>query len=300
MLTNTNFRENGGVVSDKYKDDFGNIDIYPEGQGEYIKRRFIRGAHMSWNRVLTIQPILTTQKGKLIYIAIDGAHLIKSCYETFIMYDADDNIIMTIDDLNENSFVEYKYKYGLALTVTQEMVEAGRKKYAGTTEDKKNIFVPGEIGVEIVPVQDMIRITNPDAGQFTPRYIFTDKDKNYQMQYLVFRQTEKDVKNIRLLYIDFVASIASEMFKLNFVGFSPFRDSAVKNEYNGDYGNAVPIPDPNSDFFDFYPEFKYAEVKSYYKLDRGIVIQLFLYNDRNIFYDPQLMEIVHSFAGFTE
>jgi hypothetical protein len=137
MLTNADFRENGRVISDKYTDDFGGITIRPHGAGDCIKRCFTRGTHMSWNRILTIQPILTTQEGKLMYIAVDGAHLIKLCYETFIMYDADDNIIMTIDDLNENSFVEYKYKYGLALIVTQEMVEAGRRKYTGTTEENK-------------------------------------------------------------------------------------------------------------------------------------------------------------------
>jgi hypothetical protein len=133
MIANADFRENGGVISDKYTDDFGSIAIRPYG-ADCIKRCFTRGTHVSWNRILTIAPILTTQEGKLMYIAIDGAHLIKSCYETFIMYDADDNIIMTIEDLNENSFVEYKYKYGLALTVTQEMVEAGRKRHGTRNE----------------------------------------------------------------------------------------------------------------------------------------------------------------------
>jgi hypothetical protein len=59
-------------------------------------------------------------------------------FDTFFVYDSEGNIIMTIEDIDDNSFLikfgdtENNYSMtGYYLHITQEMVEAGRKKYEG-------------------------------------------------------------------------------------------------------------------------------------------------------------------------
>ncbi|MDR1325238.1 MAG: hypothetical protein LBK00_04295 [Treponema sp.] len=70
------------------------------------------------------------------FIFIDGYDIMHTFFDEFIVYDGDSNIILTMDDLQRGvSFRPFdetlEIKYAVVLRVTEEMVESGRRKYAG-------------------------------------------------------------------------------------------------------------------------------------------------------------------------
>lgn len=58
--------------------------------------------------------------------------------------------------------------------------------------------------------------------------------------------------------------------------FSPFKDSDVKAEFDGDFGYSVTIPSPKSKYAKGY---KYITIEFFYKENQGMVIRAFLFND---------------------
>ncbi|MDR2942258.1 MAG: hypothetical protein LBV17_06685 [Treponema sp.] len=68
------------------------------------------------------------------YVHPPGHIVFHSFLEIFTIYDMDDNVIMTLDDIDENSFEHSKMgdgNFSSTIYMTQERVEAGRKKHAG-------------------------------------------------------------------------------------------------------------------------------------------------------------------------
>jgi hypothetical protein len=88
-------------------------------------------------RIIDIIPplrLFNIEDGEFIFI--DGYDIMHIFFDEFIVYDGDGNIILTIDDLQRGvSFRPFdetpETKYTGVLRVTEEMVESGRRKYAG-------------------------------------------------------------------------------------------------------------------------------------------------------------------------
>jgi len=293
----------------EYRDDDNNIitiNIGGPGDGrpaERIKSHIIPGPYKEgWMPVLMgIQwPSVRVNDKYFDDRVLSAAAIISMVLDVFVIYDANDNVIMTLDDLDENSF-RGNYRR-VVMTLTEEMVHEGREKYAGTAingrTDVRNLFVPGEINVEITPSEFMIRIENQQGIQPAPDYTFTDEEGNFQLQYTFFRQTENDVDNIRMLYLEFVHLIYHGMRvqrRENILIRS--QDYVAQKDYNGDCGHYIHdnvrylIPDLSD-------RFEYAEMNFYYKHNEGIVMQTLLYNPRS-YINEKIKEIYRTF-GFLD
>ena len=151
--------------------------------------------------------------------------------------------------------------------------------------------------IDIIQRPHMIKIENKESVQIDTHYNFTDRNRTYELRYTLFRQTEKNVQNIR----DAVA-VFSIMTMFNIAGYEfdlsnifSFNDDDVKKEFNGDFGFVAMIMDPISDYANGY---KYVRSEIFYKNNIGIVARTIMANDINFFmiYDSTIYdEIYHSF-----
>jgi hypothetical protein len=73
-------------------------------------------------------------------ILITALEKFQRIIKTFVVYDSAENIILTIDDIDENAFIthgdmtnEYNFIDHI-IKITPEIVEVGRRKYAGRKE----------------------------------------------------------------------------------------------------------------------------------------------------------------------
>lgn len=240
-------------------------------------------------------PVLTEIHSPLVYVngvyssnrVLSGAAIMNIILDTLIIYDAGDSIIMTLDDLDENSF--HRSTYGrFVMTITEETVRRGREKYADTATnngiDVRKLFVPGEINVEVTPPEFMIQIENSQTIQPAPNYTFTDKEGNFQLRYTFFKQTEKDVGDIRMLYLEFLYLLYSEIKGQDerYPWIYSWWESSVQEEHNGDFRHGLweNIIYYNSDFSD---GFDMGGILFHYKYNEGIVMQTFLYRNRHFY-----------------
>jgi hypothetical protein len=153
-------------------------------------------------------------------------------------------------------------------------------------------FVPEEFEINIFQYPHMIKIDNPQSQQIDTYYTFTDIDKNYQIRYSFFKQTNKDDPNIRTSFSFWIMPIMWNIAGHENMRVSNFNDSDVKNDFNGDFGYTVFIQNPASDFGTGYD---YILVNFYYKRNQGIVVQSIMLNDLEFTQNPVFLEIFTSF-----
>jgi hypothetical protein len=246
--------------------------------------------------VMIIQPLFGG-------IDADGVDVIQGFYEEFTIHDYDGNILITINDLErEIDFKRYNETDIFAFTVTKELTATGRQKHPG--EKIKNIpipfvFIPCAFDVDMIPLEHMLRIKNPEESRFQSQYTFTDKDNNYQLRYTFFRELENsDVENTieshRKAFMVFVSHAYNYL-----TGDKPFTKFGLINRHlespqNTDYGLYFLIENSESDLSNMY---KYTRVTFYYKVNKGVLIQLYLINEYAIepSFTPERLEILGSF-----
>jgi hypothetical protein len=153
-------------------------------------------------------------------------------------------------------------------------------------------FIPEEFEVNILRYSHMIHIENPHSEHIDTYYTFTDKDKNYQIRYTFFKQTNIDDPNIRISFSFWIMLNIMNIAGHENIRVSNFNDNDVKNEFNGDFGSAAFIQNPTSDFGTGY---NYIMVNFFYKNNLGTVVQSILLNDLEFTQNPIFMDIFHSF-----
>ena len=158
-------------------------------------------------------------------------------------------------------------------------------------------FSVGIFDIDFILRPHIIRIENNKSEQIDTHYNFTDRNRTYELRYTLFRQTEKNVQDIRkavaLMAIMTMFNIAGYEFDLS--NISPFNDNDVKKEFNGDFGFVHVIMDPISDYAKGY---KYVWSEIFSKNNIGIVFRTIMTNDINFFLNYESIifdEIYHSF-----
>jgi hypothetical protein len=142
----------------------------------------------------------------------------------------------------------------------------------------------------------MIQVKNIKTPDVDTHYAFTNKAKTYQVRYSFFTQTIPGISRE-----DIIAPYSScvLMTLLNMAGGEEgianprdFPDSAVKSEFNGDFGTTTVIRDPKSDYA---KGFQFIVVNFFYKQDQGIVVQAILFNDINFVQTDEYAKAMNSF-----
>jgi len=158
-------------------------------------------------------------------------------------------------------------------------------------------FSVGIFDIDFILRPHIIRIENNKSEQIDTHYNFTDRNKTYELRYTLFRQTEKNVQDIRkavaLMAIMTMFNIAGYEFDLS--NISPFNDNDVKKEFNGDFGFVHVIMDPISDYAKGY---KYVWSEIFSKNNIGIVFRTIMTNDIGFLLNYESIifdEIYHSF-----
>jgi hypothetical protein len=153
-------------------------------------------------------------------------------------------------------------------------------------------FTFEELGADIIRYPHMLLIDNPLSGQLSTHYTFTDRNSSYQLRYSFFKQTEKDYQNIRLAFGAFIMTVVWNVAGYEESKIQNFRDIDVKHEFNGDFGSFVVIQNPKSDYG---KGFKYIMLNFYNKINQGMVVQSFLFNDVSFYQNKNYIEIFNSF-----
>jgi hypothetical protein len=55
--------------------------------------------------------------------------------EDLVIYDSEGHTIMTLEDISEDTFSVEDYERGFVIHITPEVIEAGRRKYAGRKKE---------------------------------------------------------------------------------------------------------------------------------------------------------------------
>jgi hypothetical protein len=113
-----------------YKNDIEFRGISIGGYAKYTKRVI---PCKSYTSILALNPILEQTEYfdgemKITEYNILNKDIVQYFFEGLFIYDSNGNIIMTREDIDGNSFTDGNHP---TLYITQEMVEAGRRKYAG-------------------------------------------------------------------------------------------------------------------------------------------------------------------------
>jgi hypothetical protein len=119
------------ICNDDIKYDM-NLDVYRNE----IFLTIIKKLRARSNSKFPVAP-----EGKIIImdcemnILIGALEKFQRILNNFIVYDAEGNIILTMDDINENTFITYEViNIEYVIKITPDIVEAGRMKYAGRKE----------------------------------------------------------------------------------------------------------------------------------------------------------------------
>jgi hypothetical protein len=151
-----------------------------------------------------------------------------------------------------------------------------------------------EFDVTILKYPYMNQLEKQDSDDFDIVYAFTDEKKNFEIRYAFFTQTQKDVKDIKTAYGAMIFPVIMNVagYDVSSKQVSSFNDSDVSNEFNGNSGTTIFIPNPKSNYG---KGFKYIMLNFYYKENQGIVAQSILFNDMEFTKTKEFMEIFHSF-----
>ena len=148
--------------------------------------------------------------------------------------------------------------------------------------------------IEIIQHQHMLPIQNKQFSVMKVDYTFTDAKKTYQLRYSLFKQTAPIGSDIKMPYTMFLLPMMLNISgsEDNVISLQEFNDNDVKNDFNGDFGTTVYIERPRSDFGKGY---RYLMLNFYCKKNHGIVVQSFLFNNKNILTNAIFMEAFNSF-----
>ncbi|MDR0496295.1 MAG: hypothetical protein LBH42_01620, partial [Treponema sp.] len=118
------------------------------------------------------------------------------------------------------------------------------------------------------------------------------------LRYTLFIQTEFNVQNIQRSFALFVLPIINNAagFEVNPEEVELFDRYDVYEEFNGDIGVSVLVPNPPSNYGGGYV---FMLLNFFYKIDQGIVMQAILFDDIDFYATNEFDEIFHSFS-FTD
>jgi len=155
--------------------------------------------------------------------------------------------------------------------------------------------IGGEFDVDIIQYPHMILVDNPASDSFGTACIFADSGGNYEMRYSLFAQTEYDVENIRRSFALFIIPVinAAAGFEVDLNEVELYKEQAVADEFNGDIGVSVFIPDPPSEYGSGY---RFMLLSFFCKINRGILMQAILFDDIEFAGTNEFLEISHSFS----
>ena len=155
-------------------------------------------------------------------------------------------------------------------------------------------FSPGEFDVDIYQHPYMILIDNPETKDVDTVYTFTNRDNDFELRYAFFAQTETEVENIRRIFALFVVSIINSTagYEVDLNEVELYDDQDVAEEYNGDIGVSVFIPDP---FTEYGGGHAFMLLSFFYKMDQGIVMQTILFDEIEFAGTEAFMELSHTF-----
>jgi len=138
-------------------------------------------------------------------------------------------------------------------------------------------FAPGEFDVEIYQYPYMLLVHNPEQGDSNTMYTFTNRNNDFELRYAMFTQTEPNAENIRRLFALYIIPIINTAagYEVDLNEVELYDDKDVAEEYNGDIGVSVFIPDPPPDYGGGYA---FMLMRFFYKMDQGIVMQTILFN----------------------
>jgi hypothetical protein len=271
-------------------------DIVPVMWQEYIKDPISTDIGPKFLApVMSIMPLLED-------IEVDGAEIIQGFFDEFTIHDTEGDIIITLDDLQRGSdFEKYKETEDLfVFLVTRDIIRTGRKKHLG--EKTKDIIVPFEVGVpdvDIPPRGHMMQIENPITNQLQSQYAFTDKDNNYQIRYTFFKEIkddcEKSIEDRRRSFMVFVSQIYDSL-----TGNGPFTrfgivNKAIESSRNFDYLLLFWLEDEESKR-NFCGSYEYIRIVSYYKVGKGVLVQVYLFNNIESAFTPERLEALEAFV----
>jgi hypothetical protein len=157
-----------------------------------------------------------------------------------------------------------------------------------------SLFSPQSFDVDIIQHPHMVLLDNQKYPEMKVDYTFTDEKKTYQLRYSLFKQIENTDQDVRMLFSVYILPIMLNISgnEMNNGNITRFDDDDVKNEFNGDFGTAVSIERPQSEFGKGY---RYIMMNIYCKKNQGIVAQSILFNNTNILKNRQFDEVFHSF-----
>jgi hypothetical protein len=158
-------------------------------------------------------------------------------------------------------------------------------------------FRLGIFDIDIIKYPHMLQIENKQSVQIDTHYNFIDREGSYELRYTLFSQTEKNVQDIRNIFITFSIMVIYNIagYEIDLSKFKFYNDNDVKKEFNGDFGIVGFIVDPVSDYGFSY---KYISLDIFYKNNVGIFVRAIMSNNMDIFLkldSGKYEEMFHSF-----
>jgi|GEM_PF-5282007 len=155
-------------------------------------------------------------------------------------------------------------------------------------------FALGEFPIDLYQYPHMILIDNPESVHLDTVYSFTNTERNYQIRYTFFRQTNRDDPNIRTPFAVMMVPIIWNIAGREVTNVNNFNDMEVGLAFNGDFGATIFIENPRSDFTE---GFDYILLNFFYKNNQGFIVQSIFSNDPHFFTFENIVfsDIFHSF-----
>ena len=158
-------------------------------------------------------------------------------------------------------------------------------------------FFQEEFEVAIYQYPYMKLIANPASNRIDTRYTFINAENDFELRYSFFSQTKEETEHINRAFALFVIPIINDAvgYEVELTNIELYDNQDVAEEYNGDIGLSVFIPNPPSDYGSGYA---FMLLSFFFKIGNGIVMQTILFDDIEFAGTEEFWEVSHTFRFF--
>lgn len=144
---------------------------------------------------------------------------------------------------------------------------------------------------------DEMKVINTKKSSVMPvTQAFSIENGRYEERYTLFADTGTNDETRKMEYLMTALEYASKAAGMDLTSsrFTAFKDSDVKEEFNGDFGHTCFIVDPYSSYASGY---KYMLMDFFCKAGQGFVMRTILTNDSTVFTEQSntFTYVYHSF-----
>lgn len=134
----------------------------------------------------------------------------------------------------------------------------------------------------VTPDMTVIDSKDNEDVAITQSFLINKNGVQAEVRYSLFTDMGGNKDDIKIQYAMWVYMCISNIagFEVDSNSFSNYKDSDVKNEFNGDFGCTTFIQNPQSSYGEGYD---FMAVEFFYKQEQGLVMRAFLFNSFDFF-----------------